>query len=131
MLEQGFYILILGFIGHRLGIMLFDFLSYGEIFGNVKLWIAKKVDPEVVWTFIENNRDLPKSEAQNNSFLLYDILSNYKGFYAFLIALTDCKFCTTVWTSLFTAIVGIVSFDIHVLALILVPIFGYFFTEKI
>jgi len=131
MLEQGFYILILGFIGHRLGIMLFDFLSYGEIFGNVKMWIAKKVDPEAVWTFIENNRDLPKSESQNNSFLLYDILSNYKGFYAFLIALTDCKFCTTVWTSLFTAIVGIVSFDIHVLALILVPIFGYFFTEKI
>lgn len=130
MLEQGLYILICGFVGHRLGIMLFDFLGYGEIFGNIKLWIAKKVDPEAVRTFLENNKDLPKSEAQNNSFLLYDILSNYKGFYAFLIALTDCKFCTTVWTSLFTALVGILEFNIHPIALILVPIFGYFLTEK-
>lgn len=131
MLEQGFYILILAFIGHRLGVMLFDFMGYGEIFGNVKLWIAKKVDDEVVGTFLENNRDSSKSEAQTNSFLMYDILANQKGFYAFLIALTDCKFCTTVWTSLFVALIGIVFYNVHMLAFILVPVIGYFFTEKI
>ena len=123
--------LLFGFVGHRLGIMAHDFFDYGQIFGKIKFNIAKKINKTTVDVFERESKHLRKSEAIEKAYYMYDEVCNSEGFYSFLLNLLNCKYCTTIWTSLFVAIIAITLYGFNPIALVLIPLIGYFLTEKI
>lgn len=121
-IELILYAAFFGFLASRIAVMLYDFLSYGEIFGGFKLWIAGIYEPELTDIFKNAVKDLSKSQAQEESLIFYDNLAHGN----FLIGLLDCKFCLCIWTSIPFIIGSGVSFESF-----LIPIFAYLITEKL
>lgn len=123
--------IFLGFVASRLGVMVYDFMCYREIFGGVKFWIAKKVDPTLLYHFYKDTPNTPKTDAQDRMNEAYDLLSNKDGFFAFLLRLTECNLCLTIWFSFLVSIPTVLLYDVNFEAIFLTPIFGYFITEKL
>ncbi len=126
-----FVIIVFSFMAHRIAVMLYDFFSYGEIFGRIKLWIASKVNNIQYKIFIREIEHLTKSNAQEKSLYFYDALTNNKGFWAFVLSLIDCKFCLTIWISGFISLLLIIFLGMPLYILLFIPVFAYFLTEKI
>lgn len=120
-------VLILSVVSHRIGVMLFDFFSYGQVFGGFKLWVAQRIDYKIVNEFTKNRDEKTKSEMIVESIGLYDLLSNRKG--GFLLSLLNCVFCTTVWVSLIIGLIGIVFINIPIYSIIIIPVLAYWMTE--
>ncbi len=123
--------ILLCFLGSRIGVMLCDFMSYKEIFGFFKEWVAEKVDKDIFADYIHDINDMGKLEAAIEMNVCYDLLSHRNGFYSFLLRLLDCKFCLTIWASLFVSIIAVVFYGFRIELIFLTPIIGYFITEKL
>lgn len=122
----------LAFIAHRIAVMVFDFFCYGEIFGEIKLWIAKHADPEEYEKRIDSIRKSNKQEAFSLAVDMYSEICNNRGLFAFFLRLLDCRFCLSIWTSLILTLSTLLMYDgLRIELLILVPVFAYFLTEKI
>lgn len=116
--------ILLAFFASRIAVMIYDFLSWGEIFGFVKLWIARKVDPMRVDAFLEDIAEMPKSEAQIMSLEMYDFIAAR----SFFVSLIDCKFCLTIWVAVILAAAWP---GLPWAGVVIVPIIGYLITEKL
>ncbi len=114
----------LAFFASRIAVMLTDFLTYGEIFGGVKLWIAGKYDHIRVNDFIQDIEEMPISEAQNMADEMYDFIAAK----SFLIRLMNCKFCLTIWVAVLMAAVWPC---LPWMGVVIVPIIAYLITEKL
>lgn len=122
----------LAFLAHRIAVMVFDFFCYGEIFGEIKLWIAKHVDPVEYEKNIDLIRNSNKQEAFSRAVDMYSEICNNSGLFAFFLRLLDCRFCLSIWTSLILTLSTLLLYDgLRIELLILVPVFAYFLTEKI
>lgn len=123
--------ILIGFFASRIAVMLCDFMSYKEIFSFIKEYVAEKIDKDIFADYIHEINDMGKLEAAVTMNICYDLLSHRNGFWSFLLRLLDCKFCLTIWVSLFAAIISILFYGMDYETIILVPIFGYFTTEKL
>jgi hypothetical protein len=123
-IEQIFETIIAGFFAGRAGVMLYDFLCFGEIFGNIKVWIAYYIDPKRVNEFMTDSHEMPKSEAALMANEMYDFIARH----SMIMSLLDCKFCLCIWTAL---IFTIAWPGLPYYAFIPVAIISYLTVEKI
>jgi len=102
--------IIIGFCASVFAWIVYDSFSYGEIFGDIKLWLARFTHPELVDEFIINSKT--KSGTVNKSFAieLYDYVSQKNK----LVALLNCEYCLSIWVSIIFCIVAVFSFDLNV-----------------
>lgn len=130
MLETVLISIFLGFIGSRLGVMAYDFMCYKEIFGWIKVGVAKLIfDKSEIVKFEKDlyGKNLPKSQEQEEFIEYYDYLAAE----SMIIGLLDCKYCLTIWASLIVSIFSTICYEVGIESIILTPIFGYLITEKL
>lgn len=122
LIETIIYSIGIGFFGSRVAVMLFDFMCYGGIFWKLKYNIAK-------WQGFKmpDLKNKPISIGHQKLQGFYDFASTK----SFIIGLLDCKYCMTVWTSTFFAVIIIFAKEVPVVVLPFSVIFGYLITEKI
>lgn len=120
--------ILISFIISRLGVMAFDFLSYREVFGWVKEFIASKVDKEEYNKFKNSTNGISKSDGQQKSMEMYDTLSNK----SYIISGLDCSQCLTVWASIIVNM-GLLSIELEYRFVILVvsTCTAYYLSEKL
>ena len=122
LIETIIYSIGIGFIGSRVAVMLFDFMCYGGILWKLKFWIAQRQGFKM-----PNLKNKPISIGHQKLQGFYDFASTK----SFIIGLLDCKYCMTVWTSTFFAVIIIFAKEVPVVVLPFSVIFGYLITEKI
>ncbi len=130
--------IIISFFCRTMGAMAHYCLTYGQVFGWVKLHIARKIDPEAVSSVMaETNK---QSDAEAQSIELYDVLCDYKSWpvyptkvrlWSTLLSLLDCIYCLGFWISFFTALVCWYSLGLHLSSLLMIPILSFFMIEKV
>lgn len=135
MLEALIISIFAAFVCRTLAVMVSYCLAYGQLFGWVKLWVAKQIEPDVINNFANDKQ----SDNETVSIDVYDHLCEvkYKTNYplkartwSYVISLLDCRFCIGFWLSL------ICSICVHLhgynpLVFLFIPVFTFFMTEKI
>lgn len=126
------------FICRNMAMMTNYCLQYGQIFGNIKLWIASRIEPDVVQS-IRNNSS-KQSEAEDQAIEIYDMLCDYKTWdiypanvrtWSALLSLLDCAYCIGFWISMITSCVVVPWMGCHIVAYLLIPVLTFFCIEKV
>ena len=133
MLETAIIVILASFCARTVAYMANYSLTYGQIFGFVKIWIARQVFRDIDEQFASPSQ----SENEQKSYEMYDIVCNVKQisrvkkqvFWSYLFSLLDCVYCLGFWISVATTIV-VWSF-VPSWPVLLIPIFTYFLIEKI
>ncbi len=133
MLEISIIVILSSFIARTLAHMVNYSLTYGQLFGFVKLWIARKVFKDIDSMFTSANQ----SENEATSYQVYDIVCNAKQisrdkrqfFWSYVFSLLDCVYCLGFWISVATTIVVWQSYPEW--PVLTIPIFTYFLIEKL
>jgi hypothetical protein len=125
LIETLIYAVVAGFFCRTISIMVSYSLSYGQLFGWVKLGIARRLHPDLV----KNALYKVKSSSHGDEITkeLYDRLCPE----SFLLSLLDCAFCIGFWVSMICAAGLYFFFGNHGLIFILLPALTFFYTEKI
>ncbi len=135
-IEPLFISIIAGFFCRTIAIMATYTLTYGQVFGFVKMWIAGKIDSDSVQSVF--NETMSQSQAEEQSRVMYDALCDYKSWsiytvsqrrWSFLLSLLDCSFCIGFWVSVFCAVV--MCFFTHWAILLFLPVMTFFYIEKV
>lgn len=133
MLESYFFIVVftlnISFPISILGRMIYFSLSYGHLFGFIKLNLFRKLMPEYYEESLEASSELSYSEAyglfegDDKESGSYDIVSSKSK----LFRLLNCPFCFTTWISIICSIP--ISFLVYPMAIFLIPIWNFFYQE--
>jgi hypothetical protein len=127
----------IAFMCRNMAVMASYCLTYGQIFGFIKVNIAKKIDAENVNKHIIGIEK--QSEGEELFSQLNDVLCNYKNnneydfktrFWSFILSLLDCSFCIGFWISFFVSIVS-AFLGLHFICILIIPILTFFFIEKV
>lgn len=133
MLETAIIVILASFCARTVAHMANYSLTYGQIFGFVKLWIARQVFPHIDTHFVSAYQ----SENEEASHIIYDMVCDVKNeskdkkqiFWSYLFSLLDCVYCLGFWISVATTI--LVLYFVPSWPVLLIPIFTYFLIEKI
>ena len=134
MLESILISICVAFCLRTLAHMVIYSLTYGQIFGFIKLWMGSQVFPDI-YTYFQMDK---QSENEEISTQVYDEICEvkYKNyptrqiFWSYVFSLLDCVYCVGFWLSFITSIILICTGQ-HWVIILTTPIFTYFFTEKI
>lgn len=133
MIDTFLICLVLGIFCRTIAVMIIYSLQYGQLLGNVKIWVAQNIDFDL--TIKALNDVSSQSEGEQKAIELYDILCNYKYTgpnkgWSWFLSLLDCQFCIGFWVSVLVGI-GCVCFGLPLWVLVILPIITFFYTEKI
>lgn len=127
--ETIIYAILAAFASRTISHMLIYAYSYGQFLSWLKIWVAKQIDPELVNSELQNIHTV--SHGQERMPQIYDILCDAKGFWAWVISIMDCVFCTGLWVSIIVALAIFLTFGLHWMIILAVPVLTFFFIEKI
>ena len=115
---------VISFACRTLATMAIYAFSYGQFFGNVKLNLAKKANPELFNEFMEGVESVSQGDEESRK--MYDMLCKDH----FLIALLDCPFCIGFWISLVGGQIGY-NMTNDIAAFILIPITTFYMIQRL
>lgn len=128
--------IVAAFFLRTIAIMASYSLTYGQVFGMIKISIAQKINHmAVVRAFKDVNS---QSDGEEAARMLYDRLCDYKDIasqpryirrWSFLLSLLDCSYCIGFWVSLICAVM--LAFKYGILCLVVIPVMTFFFIEKL
>ena len=116
-----------GFVCHRLAVMAVDFFNYGGVLSPIKLKISSIADFDNTEKLKAKLKRLLPVDAYAAYELHFDLLGKKNN----LIYLMGCPYCLSIWVSWIVSIYCINDGLLGMESLLLVPIFAYFFTEKL
>lgn len=125
-LETILLCLFAGFVFRTLSVMAKYALTYGQLLGMVKVYVALNFFPEKGYIL-----DLLRASTQSEGEEITKELYNELVPKSMIIGLLDCAYCMGFWMSLIGAVLLHKNLCLEWYSIVLIPVFTFFLTEKI